>query len=1044
MRPLTLTVEGLRSFRAPVTIPFEGREHIAITGDTGAGKSSILEAMTYALYGRTTFTGQANQEIMNDLATHMRVTLRFTVGGAAFEVTRALRRASDRTVGPAKASLTEFGPEGSEVRKIEQVRQVDARVQEILGLDARAFLRTVVLPQGQFAQLLVGDDPTIRAGILRQVWRTDELTRAGQLADEALVPLGELAAQVAQALDATPQDPAAHLLGLQAEAGRRAAAATGARDRHKAAVDARDALARAHDRTTAAQVYLARIGQFDFATVIAAAEAIARRADGISAERAEAETRQAETRKLLQAVPADDDGLDHQSIGSARALLQSLPSRAASLESAAKRARAEAAQVKEATLRVDGLDKELQTVDSQLGERETERATLSTTTDEAGERLGRAQSLLRAARQAASDAAAFQQQSDEKKRRAGQLREEADRIRQTVLVEAEQRSAHADEELATAQRHNAGAAASAGLRHGDDCPVCSRPLPGDWKPPTAEHLDTAEDSRREARENLEEVRGKIRELATRAEEVDGTQAAELAERATQSRAAATSAAADVATLAGLEELSVSTLPADDDLLRPLATVAATWRERLSEHDTRSQELRDQRTAATASLTAARTALEGTKASLSRSSKDAADAARALRSEVASLPAGLGVDVVLPANPLDVETAQINGIASAGELLNERTWELDRRAEHRQRLRDALDEIGEVFRELRERWDEHVITPGNELTATANRHRDALAKGIAELGMRDMTLPEASSMSDPSRLVDMVGTLRAATSAAVGQARALVETSEAEAKAARQTITRIASEAASPAADPQAADADEVTERAAAEATDAEVGSRAAATAASDFALLVDPLASLQHAGGQLDLTYKVLKDLSTALKPGAFPKWLTLRRSRALLIHASRLLGQMTGGRYAFAEISDDSAEWRIIDNDSNLARTPASLSGGEQFLASLALALGMVEMMARSGGRLESLWLDEGFGSLDRSNLDAAVEALTSAASRGRMVAVITHIRAVADQVDHVLAVTREITGTRAKWLSSSQRAHLAAEDLVAEAADAMSGLLE
>ena len=152
----------------------------------------------------------------------------------------------------------------------------------------------------------------------------------------------------------------------------------------------------------------------------------------------------------------------------------------------------------------------------------------------------------------------------------------------------------------------------------------------------------------------------------------------------------------------------------------------------------------------------------------------------------------------------------------------------------------------------------------------------------------------------------------------------------------------------------------------------------------------------------------------------------------------------MSGGRYAFAELDDENAEWRVIDNDSGLARTPASLSGGEQFIASLALALGMVEMMARSGGRLESLWLDEGFGSLDRSNLDAAIEALASVAARGRMVAVISHIRAVADQVSHVLAVTRGVTGTQANWLDPNQRAQMATGDLESETASALSGLLD
>ena len=103
-----------------------------------------------------------------------------------------------------------------------------------------------------------------------------------------------------------------------------------------------------------------------------------------------------------------------------------------------------------------------------------------------------------------------------------------------------------------------------------------------------------------------------------------------------------------------------------------------------------------------------------------------------------------------------------------------------------------------------------------------------------------------------------------------------------------------------------------------------------------------------------------------------------------------------------------------------------------------------MVEMMARSGGRLESLFLDEGFGSLDRNNLDAAVEALGAVAAKGRMVAVISHVRAVAEQIDHVLAVTRGPAGSRAEWLTPRQRQRLSESDTGLEAASALAGLLE
>ena len=97
--------------------------------------------------------------------------------------------------------------------------------------------------------------------------------------------------------------------------------------------------------------------------------------------------------------------------------------------------------------------------------------------------------------------------------------------------------------------------------------------------------------------------------------------------------------------------------------------------------------------------------------------------------------------------------------------------------------------------------------------------------------------------------------------------------------------------------------------------------------------------------------------------------------------------------------------------------------------------------MMARSGGRLESLFLDEGFGSLDRSNLDAAIEALQVVAAGGRLVVLISHVQAVAEQVPHVAMVTRTHTGSRIEWLSEGQRRQLVETEA---GAAALGGLLE
>lgn len=1043
MRPLTLTVEGLRSFRAPVSISFEDRDHLAIIGDTGAGKSSILEAMTYALYGRTTFTGQANQEIINDLASHMRVTLRFTVAGSVFEVTRALRRAGDRTVGSARASLTEFGPDGSEVRKMEQVRQVDRRIQEVLGLDARAFLRTVVLPQGQFAQLLVGDDPSARAAILRQVWRTDELTRAGQLADEALPQLAELAGQARQALDGTPEDPDAHLEGLQAEAERHVGLAETARENHREAVTARDNLAQANERITAAGTVFEKTRSFDFAAARAAAEQVVQRATTITGERAAAGNEQAQVRGYLKAVPPDGDGLAPQSIGSARTILQQLSSRIESAQSAARRARAEAGEAEEAARLAADLEEDLQALDNQLNQRDSMRLDLSSALTAAETKLSGAQDLLRDVRQAAANGRTLQEQADGKTRQAKSRRQEITRLQENDLMLAEEQSAEAEKDYLAAQRHNAGAAASRGLKHGDDCPVCSRRLPDEWQPLTAEDLDTADYAYREATDRLTTVRNKIQELATRAEEI-GSQAAELKQGADRSWETARTTAATLASLLELGQVNPACLPPEDELLQPPSSAVARAREQLAEHDAETQTLREQRTAANANLTSARGTVRKIRAACSQSSKEAATALQALRADLASLPAELRIAATLPEDPLDTELIQVSGTDAANQLLDERAQELDRRAERRRQLQERLDDLADGIRELEARWDADVIAPGNTIIEAVNGHRDTLSEGIALLSMQDVVLPAAASLTEPSRLVTIVSVFRTITHAVAQRTRELADASQADAAAARQELARVAREATIPPVGTQPLDADTVVQYAGSKATDAEVEARTAGRAAEDFARLVAPLTALQRTSGQLDLTHKVLKDLSAALKPGAFPKWLTLRRSRALLIHASRLFEQMSGGRYAFAEIGDENAEWRVVDNDSGLARTPASLSGGEQFVASLALALGMVEMMARSGGRLESLWLDEGFGSLDRSNLDAAIEALTSIASRGRMVAVISHVRAVADEVDHVLAVTRTATGSQVRWLSPSQRTHLAADELGSETIGVLSGLLE
>jgi DNA repair exonuclease SbcCD ATPase subunit len=100
--------------------------------------------------------------------------------------------------------------------------------------------------------------------------------------------------------------------------------------------------------------------------------------------------------------------------------------------------------------------------------------------------------------------------------------------------------------------------------------------------------------------------------------------------------------------------------------------------------------------------------------------------------------------------------------------------------------------------------------------------------------------------------------------------------------------------------------------------------------------------------------------LRSLLTEAKFQHYLIDQRTLALLGLASDIFGQLSDGQFGFGP------EFQIVSRASNASRSPKTLSGGETFLASLALALALVELYSRTGTRLGALFLDEGFGSLD------------------------------------------------------------------------------
>ena len=175
------------------------------------------------------------------------------------------------------------------------------------------------------------------------------------------------------------------------------------------------------------------------------------------------------------------------------------------------------------------------------------------------------------------------------------------------------------------------------------------------------------------------------------------------------------------------------------------------------------------------------------------------------------------------------------------------------------------------------------------------------------------------------------------------------------------------------------------------------------------------LADLEQLGDdetELVASSELLRTVHADLARTGFLGFVLDERRRVLGDLASEHLEILTAGRYRF----DDSGEFLVVDlTAADAIRSPASLSGGETFLASLALALSLAEIVAREGGRLDAFFLDEGFGSLDPEHLDLAMDGIERLITTGqqRLVVVVSHVPALRERIEDLVVLDRDpITG--------------------------------
>ena len=165
MRPHELTLRGFRSYRDEVTFDFRGRHLVGIVGPIGAGKSSILDGIAFALFGKTPRVQKETKSLIHQLSDSAHVRLTFEVDGQTWQVTRALKRK-----GQGQVQLTHLGnADDAPVETVVMERPVRDRIERLLGMDFETFGRSVLLAQNRFAEFLLASDAP-RNAVLKGVF----------------------------------------------------------------------------------------------------------------------------------------------------------------------------------------------------------------------------------------------------------------------------------------------------------------------------------------------------------------------------------------------------------------------------------------------------------------------------------------------------------------------------------------------------------------------------------------------------------------------------------------------------------------------------------------------------------------------------------------------------------------------------------------------------------------------------------------------------------------------------------------------------------
>lgn len=1007
MKPIKLIINAFGPYAGTQVIDFTElgeRTFFLIHGPTGSGKTTILDAICFALYGDTSGAERKGEQMRSgyaDMAEPTEITFDFAIGSGSYRVLRypeqerPKKRGAGTTTMTANATLwkrtgvTDDAEEGAVLAtgwsKVTEV------VEKLLGFKSSQFRQVVMLPQGEFRRLLTADSRE-RQAIMEILFQTEFYRRveeflkgsAKRLQSE-IEQLSNQKAWVLQNAGAATRDELEQQyranLEQQAEV-------------QKAIEKCRAALKEAQARLEAGRQVQQKLKEKDAAEKALkeleqnAGEIEARRAELTRANRAaglaDAEnlhmTRQREAekadthlevKKLIkneaesacetaakELAAEEEKGPEREAAGREVARLEALTEKVAALTAASRAVSGAEKKAKEAETGQKSAQDSLEAAQKSIEKNSAAYAAAKTTADQAA--------ALEAACRAAEQVSSKRQSLEKFRRELAAARKSYD-LSENKQRQAEARYVAAREELAVLQEQwNKGQAAilAGGLTKGEPCPVCGSPdhpspaAPGAGLPSEADLR-----ARRQAVVELEAALNKARDefndiktvkltAQSRTEDLEK----ELGENVDIDSAVLRAKAGKARELWSEARQAAETVSALEAAVKKL-------KEREEAAGRQLESCKKECQKANMELEAARAVWRERESSVPENLRDAAALSKArleARRKRDKLAANFenakktadGAKQALAAAAAAEKEAFANWQAAV-KLAEDEMRSFQKRLESAgfdglkdyQEARKTPEEIKKMESEIKG-FDESLHAARDRLVRAAGA-----TEGLAEPDLDKLALAEAEAKEEHDQLLVKEGLLQSQ-----------VKEGEKSLKKLQELEGQLES--------------------------------------LEGRYLLFGRLSEVANGRNKYGLTFQrfVLGALLDDVTIAATERLKLMSRGRYHLQRTTELARRNAAG----------GLDLEVFDTYTGAARNVATLSGGETFLASLSLALGLADVVqSYSGGiHLDTIFVDEGFGTLDPESLDFAMRALIDLQKGGRLVGIISHVPELKERIDARLEV--------------------------------------